>query len=182
MFVIPVGNLRLNPNPPPTLEPVPLHRILALDVGNRRIGVALSDPLGYTAQPLLTIYRTTLKSDLKSIARLIRRHEVATVLIGLPVHALGEASPQSTKTEAFAESLRTHLAENLTPPPTLELLDERHTTAEAHTLLNRSSQRHTPEDRAARSKLIDQVAATLILEAWLRRQTPALLPDPDANP
>jgi putative holliday junction resolvase len=161
---------------------VPLQRILALDVGNRRIGVALSDALGYTAQPLLTIYRSTLKSDLKSIARLIRRHNVATIIIGLPVHATGEPSPQSTKTEAFAEALRTHLAEHITPPPDLHLLDERHTTAEAHGLLNRSGHRLTPEDRAARSKIIDQVAATVILEAWLRRQTPALLPDPDVNP
>jgi len=157
-----------------------LQRILALDVGNRRIGVALSDALGYTAQPLLTIYRSTLKSDLKSIARLIRRYDVATVLIGLPVHASGEPSPQSSKTEVFAEALRAHLAEHLTPPPDLHLLDERHTTADAHTLFNRSGQRHTAADRQSRANIIDQVAATLILEAWLRRQTPALLPDPNA--
>jgi putative Holliday junction resolvase len=161
---------------------VQLQRILALDVGNRRIGIALSDPLGYTAQPLLTIYRTTLKADLKSIARLIRRHDVATVLVGLPVHATGDASPQSIKTEAFAEALRTHLAEHLNLPPALHLLDERHTTADAHSILNRSGHRPTAEDRQARSKIIDQVAATLILEAYLRRQAPALLPDPDANP
>jgi putative holliday junction resolvase len=159
---------------------VPLQRILALDVGNRRIGVALSDALGYTAQPLLTIYRTTLKADLKSITRLIRRHDVATVLVGLPVHASGEASPQSTKTEIFAKSLRTHLAEHLDPAPEIHLLDERHTTADAHAILNRSGHRLDAEDRANRSKIIDQVAATLILEAYLRRQAPALLPDPDA--
>jgi len=161
---------------------VPLQRILALDVGNRRIGVALSDALGYTAQPLLTIYRSTLKADLKSIARLIRRHDVATVLVGLPVHASGEASPQSSKTEVFAEALRSHLAEHLAPAPELQLLDERHTTADAHSLLNRSGHSHTPQERTARSKVIDQIAATLILEAWLRRQAPALLPDPDADP
>jgi putative Holliday junction resolvase len=159
---------------------VTFQRILALDVGNRRIGVALSDPLGYTAQPLLTIHRTTLKADLKSIARLIRRYEATLVLIGLPVHASGEASPQSAKTEAFAELLRAHLAEHLDLPPDLELLDERHTTTDAHSILNRSGSRQTAEDRTARSKIIDQVAATLILEAWLRRRAPALLPDPDA--
>lgn len=153
---------------------------MALDVGNRRIGVALSDPLGYTAQPLLTIHRTTPRADLKSIARLVRRHEVASIIIGLPLHASGEASPQSARTEAFAENLRAHLAEVLPEPPGIEFLDERHTTAEAHALLNRSSQRSTASDRTDRSKVIDQVAATLILEAWLRRQTPALLPDPDA--
>jgi putative Holliday junction resolvase len=159
---------------------VPLHRILALDVGNRRIGVALSDPLGYTAQPLLTIYRTTLKADLKSITRLIRRYDVSSIIVGLPLHASGEVSPQSTKTEIFAEVLRAHLAEHLDPAPALELLDERHTTADAHSILNRSSNRQSPQDREARSKVIDQVAATLILESWLRRQTPALLPDPDS--
>ncbi|MEO7027837.1 MAG: Holliday junction resolvase RuvX [Acidobacteriaceae bacterium] len=159
---------------------MPIQRILALDVGKRRIGVALSDPLGHTAQPLLTLYRTTLKSDLKSIARLVRRYDVATVLIGLPLHASGEASPQSTKTEAFAAALRSHLAEHLDSSPTLELLDERHTTAQAHSLLNRTKPRQTAEARTARSKIIDQVAATLILEAFLRRQTPALLPDPNA--
>jgi putative Holliday junction resolvase len=161
---------------------VPLQRILALDVGNRRIGVALSDALGYTAQPLLTVYRTTLKADLKSIARLIRRHNVATVLIGLPIHASGETSPQSTKTEIFADALRAHLAEHLDPSPILELLDERYTTADAHSILNRTGSRPAAENRAARSKIIDQVAATLILEAWLCRQSPALLPDPDAEP
>jgi putative Holliday junction resolvase len=161
---------------------VSIQRILALDVGNRRIGVALSDALGHTAQPLLTIYRSNLKADLKSIARLIRRHGITTVLIGLPVHASGEASPQSAKTEAFAEALQAHLSEHFDPPPSLELLDERHTTADAHAILNRSGARQTAADRAARSKVIDQVAATLLLEAWLRRQSPVLLPDPDANP
>ncbi|MEO8737332.1 MAG: Holliday junction resolvase RuvX [Edaphobacter sp.] len=158
-----------------------LQRILALDVGNRRIGVALSDTLGYTAQPLLTIYRTTLKADLKSITRLIRRYDVGTVLVGLPLHASGEASPQSSKTEVFAEALRAHLSEHLDPTPAVELLDERHTTADAQSILDRSGHRHSAEDRAARRKVIDQVAATLLLEAWLRRQTPALLPDPEAD-
>jgi putative Holliday junction resolvase len=155
-----------------------LARILALDVGNRRIGVAVSDPLGYTAQPLLTIYRSTLKADLKSVARLVRRHEAGTVLVGLPVHASGDASPQSEKTEAFAEALRTHLAEHLDSPPELLLLDERHTTAEAHALLG---SRRSAADRDARKDIIDQVAATLLLEAYLRQQSPALLPDPDAS-
>ena len=162
-----------------TLTFVVLPRFLALDVGNRRIGVAISDALGITAQPLLTIHRTTLRADLKSIARLVRRHEITTILIGLPVHASGAASPQSEKTEAFAEALRAHLAEASPTPPALELLDERHTTAEAHNLLG---PRHSASDRAARRDIIDQVAATLLLESWLRAKAPALLPDPDLPP
>ena len=150
---------------------------LALDVGNKRIGVALSDALGYTAQPLLTIYRATLKADLKSIARLARRYDVAEIIIGLPLHASGEPSEQSAKTEAFANALREHLAASMPQPPALHMLDERHTTAEAHALLG---PRDSAQARTARSKIVDQVAATLILEAWLRRQSPALLPDPDA--
>lgn len=157
---------------------MPVSRTLALDVGSKRIGVALTDALGYTAQPLLTIYRTTLKADLKSITRLVRRYEAATIVIGLPLHASGEASPQSQKTEAFADALRAHLIQNLPEPPALEYMDERHTTAEAHALLG---PRGSAAARIDRSKLIDQVAATLILEAWLRCQTPALLPDPDAT-
>ena len=153
-------------------------RTLALDVGNKRIGVALSDALGYTAQPLLTIYRATLRADLKSIARLLRRFEVATVVVGLPLHASGERSPQSQKTEAFTNALRAHLAEALPVVPAIEYIDERHTTTEAHALLG---PRASAVARTERSKIIDQVAATLILEAWLRRQAPALLPDPDRN-
>jgi putative Holliday junction resolvase len=159
---------------------MPLARILALDVGNRRIGIALSDALNLTAHPLLTLHRGPLRADLKSIARLIRKHEVATVLIGLPVHASGEASAQSAKTEAFTAALREHLAATLDAPPAILMLDERHTTTEAHALLDRTTRRTGPADRIARSRLIDQAAAALLLEAHLRNQAPALLPDPDA--
>ena len=160
---------------------MPLARTLALDVGNRRIGIALSDALNLTAQPLLTLHRSTLLADLKSITRLIRRYEVATVLIGLPIHATGEASAQSAKTERFADSLRAHLAATLPTPPNIQMLDERHTTAEAHALLDRTLGRRTSAaDRQARTHLIDQAAACLLLEAHLRAQSPALLPDPEA--
>lgn len=154
---------------------------MALDVGNKRIGVALSDPLGFTAQPLLTVHRAALKADLKSIARLVRRYEVSTLLVGLPLHASGEMSPQSEKTQAFAEALRLLLAEQMAEAaPVMEYIDERHTTAEAHRLLDRMGKRQGAADRMERAKVIDQAAAAVILEAWLLRQTPALLPDPDA--
>ena len=151
-------------------------RTLALDVGDRRIGLAITDPLGLTAQPLFTLHRTTLRADLKAIGRFIRKHEVATLLVGLPVHADGSPSPQSAKTEAFAAAL---FAEH----PTLqqEMLDERLTTREAHALLDSTGGRHGAADRRARQEQIDQVAATLLLEAFLSRENgPALLPDPDA--
>lgn len=151
-------------------------RILALDVGDRRIGLAITDPLHLFAQPLFTLHRTSLRADLKAIARFIRKHEVADLVVGNPLHADGTPSAQSAKALAFAEAL-------FVEHPNLghHLLDERLTTREAHEILDRSSQRHTGADRIARRELIDQVAATLLLESFLsRQQGPSLLPDPDA--
>lgn len=156
---------------------MPLTRILALDVGSRRIGVAITDPLGLTAQPLLTVHRSTLKADLKSIARLVRRHEVTAIVVGHPVYLSGEASAQTRKTEAFVEALRGHLPE--TP---VHLLDERLTTAHAHELMDQSSgKRRTAADRKHRSEVVDQAAAVLILEAWMTMDQPHLLPDPEPD-
>ena len=152
-------------------------RTLALDVGDRRIGLAISDSLNLTAQPLFTIHRTTLHADLKAIARFIRKHRITTLVVGNPLHADGSPSPQSAKTEAFAAAL-------FTQHPTLahHLLDERLTTREAHALLDATGQpRSSPAGRLARKDRIDQIAATLLLEAFLsHRHGPALLPDPDA--
>jgi putative Holliday junction resolvase len=166
----------------PTLDTVSTGRILALDVGDRRIGLAITDALGLTAQPLFTLHRSTLRADLKSIARFIRQHGVTAVVVGHPLHADGSPSPQSAKSVAFADALQ--LAH---PTLTMHLLDERLTTLEAHDLLDRAG--HAPR-RAGRSHgrtvdrkdLIDQVAATLLLQSFLSAQTPALLPNPDADP
>lgn len=136
----------------------------------------MTDALGLTAQPLFTVHRTNLRADLKAIARWIRKHEVSALIVGLPLHADGAESPQAIKTRAFAEAL---FAEHAG----LEhhLLDERLTTREAHALLDRTGARHGAADRRTRQEHIDQVAATLLLEAYLsQRNGPALLPDPDA--
>lgn len=154
-------------------------RILALDVGDRRIGLALTDELNLLAHPLFTLHRTTLKADLKSIARFIRQRNVATLVIGLPLNADGTLSPQAEKAQAFAAALRTE-------HPGLEhvLLDERLTTRAAHELLDELGHQPRFAGRAARlerREFIDQVAATLLLEAFLSsRNGPALLPDPEA--
>jgi putative transcription antitermination factor YqgF len=81
-------------------------RILALDVGDRRIGLAITDALGLTAQPLFTVHRTTLRADLKSVARFLRQHSVSTVVVGNPLHMDGSPSPQAAKAQAFAAALR----------------------------------------------------------------------------
>ena len=155
--------------------------VLALDVGDRRIGLAITDPLGVIAQPLFTIHRTTLRADLKAIARFIRKHEVGTLVVGLPLHADGSPSAQAEKTEAFAAQL---FADH--PALAHHLLDERLTTREAHALLDGTGARHgapvrSEAARRSRQEQIDQVAATLLLQAFLsQRDGPALLPDPDA--
>ncbi|MDP9038906.1 MAG: Holliday junction resolvase RuvX [Acidobacteriota bacterium] len=144
-------------------------RIAAFDVGDRRIGVALTDPLGYTVQPLLTIYRTTLRADLKSIGRILRRHNVAEAVVGNPLHLSGEPSPRSALSQTFAEELRAafHLP--------VHLCDERLTTQEAHGILDEAGH---PRG-ADRRRIIDQVAAVLILESFLaERSRPRCVPGP----
>jgi putative pre-16S rRNA nuclease len=139
-------------------------RFLGLDIGNRRIGVAVSDELGLTAQPVLTLERRhsrrpISRDDLRSLARLCRRFGVVGIVVGNPVHLSGEPSPQAAKTQAFAAELGT-----LTGLP-IHLWDERLTTHEAHQILYQAEQAR-PEHR----KVVDQVAATLILQSFLDRK------------
>lgn len=131
-------------------------RILGLDVGDRRIGVAVSAPLGFTAQPVLTLTRTNRRQDLKSLQRLIRKYQCAAVVVGNPLYMSGDQSPQAAKAQAFAELLRVE-----TGLP-VHLWDERLTTTEAHRHLHAAG-RPGAEHRA----IVDQVAAVLILESYL---------------
>ena len=105
-------------------------RYLGLDIGNRRIGVAVSDELGLTAQPVLTLERGRgRREDLRSLARLARRFKVAGIVVGDPLHLSGEESAQAAKTRAFAAELG-----ELAGLP-IHLWDERLTTHEAHRIL-----------------------------------------------
>jgi putative pre-16S rRNA nuclease len=139
------------------LEAVLAPRYLALDVGSKRIGVAVSDELGLTAQPVLTLTRKrNPKDDLRSLARLCRRFGCAGIVVGNPLHLSGEASAQAAKIQRFASDL----AELAGLP--LYLWDERLTSQEAHAILyaaGKSRQEHKP--------LVDQVAAVLILQSFL---------------
>lgn len=144
--------------PPPPAEA----RILGFDVGDRRIGIAISDPLGYTAQPLLTLHRSRRKDDLKSVGRLLRRHGVREAVVGNPLYMSGDVSPQALKAQAFADDLRTEFG------LTVHLWDERLTTTEAHRHLDDLG--HSA-DRADRKQIIDQVAAVLILQGFLDLQS-----------
>lgn len=130
-----------------------------MDIGNRRIGVAVSDELGLTAQPVLTLERRRgRREDLRSLARLARRFSVAAIVVGNPVHLSGEVSPQAARTQAFAAELG-----ELAGLP-IHLWDERLTTHEAHRILYEAG-----HARQEHRRVVDQVAATLILQSFLDR-------------
>src|SRR5580698_8153618 len=131
-------------------------RVMALDVGKVRVGVALSDPLGYTAQPLLTLWRKSRGEDLRSLLRLIRKHEVVEIVVGNPLHMSGDMSPWAAKVQEFAEELR----ERSGLP--VQLWDERLSSVAAHEILDEAG-----HDRQHRKYVIDQVAAVIILRGWM---------------
>jgi putative Holliday junction resolvase len=139
------------------LDSEPIPRYLCLDVGNRRIGVAVSDELGVTAQPVLTLERRhNQREDLRSLARLARRFAVAAIVVGNPMHLSGEVSPQAAKTQSFAAELG-----ELTRLP-IHLWDERLTSREAHQILYEAG-----HARQQHRRVVDQVAATLILQSFM---------------
>jgi putative Holliday junction resolvase len=138
-------------------------RYLGLDIGNRRIGVAVSDELGLTAQPVLTLERRRIapgisRDDMRSLARLARRFGVVGIVVGNPVHLSGDSSPQAAKTQAFAEELG-----KLCGLP-IHFWDERLTTHEAHRMLYEAG-----HARQEHRKVVDQVAAVLILQSFLEK-------------
>ena len=143
--------------------PAPPPRILALDVGRKRIGLAVTDPLGLTVQPLFTLHRGTSHADVKSIGRVVRKHAVAEIVVGNPLHMSGEVSPQALKTQAFAEDLRVALR------LPVHLSDERLTTSEAHRHLHAMG-----KPRQEHRAVVDQVAAVLILEGFLAERAYAI--------
>jgi len=140
-------------------------RYLGLDIGDKRIGVAVSDELGLLAQPVLTLTRKrNTREDLRSLARLCRRFNCVGVVAGNPLHISGDPSPQAAKSQAFAQQLAT-----LANLP-LTLWDERLTSRAAHEILyaaGKSRQEHKP--------LVDQVAATLILQSFLDSNRTAIM-------
>ncbi len=131
-------------------------RILALDVGSRRIGVAVSDPLGITAQGLETIQRQNKRRDLEALGRLLAEYQVREVVVGLPLRLSGAEGTQSEKMRGFAQELETHFS------VTVHLWDERWTSSEANRLL-----RETDLSIEKRAKAVDRMAAILILQSWL---------------
>ncbi len=131
-------------------------RVMALDIGGRRIGVALSDPARILASPLLTLPAQPRPRALDRIDELVRQHQVADVVVGLPLTLSGEIGPQAKLVQAFVAELRERLA-----VPVHEF-DERLTSVEAERILAEAGVK--PDQRRAR---IDAVAASIILRDFL---------------
>jgi putative Holliday junction resolvase len=131
-------------------------RILALDLGKKRIGLALSDPLGISAQGLDTLQRSTIREDIAALATIAREHQVQLVLLGHPLNMRGDEGRQAFYTRDFAERLteRTGLA--------VRFWDERLTSKEAERVLKQSG--ISIEKRA---KAIDRLAAVILLASYL---------------
>jgi len=134
-------------------------RILALDVGKKRIGLSVSDLLGLTAVGLPTLHRTRIREDLAHLKGVAEERDVAQLLIGRPLHMSGDESRQSEYTREFAERLSGYLKIPVV------YWDERLTTAEAHRLMRDSGA--TLEQR---KKAVDQMSAILLLESYLQYQ------------
>jgi putative Holliday junction resolvase len=135
---------------------VPVGRVLGLDVGSRRIGVAVSDPLGITAQGLETLQRSTKRRDFEHLQRVIQEYDVREIVVGLPLRMSGAEGTQSDKMLVFAEELRKRFR------LPVHLWDERLTSAEANRLL-----RETDLSIEKRGKAVDRMAAILILQGWM---------------
>ena len=132
--------------------------LLGLDIGDTRIGVAISDELGVAAHPLCTLTRKNRQVDLIVISDLVSIHEVERVIIGLPISLDDSLGTQAEKVQKFAKRL-----EGVLDVP-IEFQDERFTTAEAEAIL-----RELGKDAREQKGIIDEVAAVLILKDYMNR-------------
>lgn len=139
-------------------------RILALDVGEKRIGVALSDPLGITARPLTVIHRSSKVEDFAAIQQLAAEHQVSLILCGHPLSLDGGEGPQGKRIRRYAEALAATL------PVPVQLWDETYSTADAEQIMIQKDKRMSPQ---ARRQWVDAVAAAVILQSFLDAGAPA---------
>lgn len=135
-------------------------RVLALDVGSKRIGVAVSDPLGITAQGLETIQRQNKRRDWEALSAVAKHYDVGEIVVGLPLRLSGAEGTQSEKMRRFADELQAQLG------VPVHLWDERWTSTEANRLL-----REANLSIEKRGKAVDRMAAVLILQSWLEARS-----------
>ncbi|KAB3527621.1 Holliday junction resolvase RuvX [Alkaliphilus serpentinus] len=131
-------------------------RTLGLDVGDKTIGVAASDLLGWTAQGIETILRTSIKKDLQRLEELIKEYEIEKIVVGLPKNMNGTIGPQGEKVIEFSERLKKRFMKEII------LWDERLTTVAAEKQLIQAD-----VSRKKRKEVIDKMAAVYILQGYL---------------
>ena len=146
-------------------------RILALDPGTKRIGVALSDELGWTAQPLETFERKSLGVDIAHIKELVSRHEVREIVIGMPVRMDGRMGPAAQSAQQFLDAVQAGVEVPVVA------WDERLTTKAAEQMLIEAD-----VSRKKRKGVVDRVAAALLLKSYLEHlSVPSLSTDHRAS-
>lgn len=131
-------------------------RILGLDVGDRTIGIAVSDPLGFTAQGVTTVNRKNNEYDINELIRICKEYSVEMIVCGLPKNMNGTLGEQSQKVLDFCNLLE----KNIGIP--IKMWDERLTTAAANRAMLEANL-----SRAKRKKIVDKIAATYILQGYL---------------
>ena len=135
-----------------------LPRIIGLDIGDKTIGVAVSDPLGWTAQGLDIIRRQSLKKDLQALGKWVRQYKAQKIIAGLPLNMNGTQSQQAEKNQTFIQLMKEKWGKYVT----IETWDERLTTQQAEKILLEADL-----SRKKRKKVIDKIAASLILQSYL---------------
>ncbi|WP_447977003.1 Holliday junction resolvase RuvX [Candidatus Nitrospira bockiana] len=143
-------------------------RILALDPGTKRIGVAISDELGWIAQPLETFECRSPEQDVRHIQDLVRRHDVDRVIMGMPFRMDGRRGPEAERVQVFKDEL-----ERVLEVPVIAW-DERLTTKSAESLLIEAN-----VSRKKRRGAVDRVAAAILLQSYLESLTPGDAPGAD---
>ena len=131
-------------------------RVLGVDYGDRRVGLALSDPLGVAARPLMTLERGSRREDMDRMRGIIQEHGIVRIVVGLPLDMDGTAGRRVALTRSFIDRLR-----QATDVP-VEAWDERLTTVQAERMLIAGD-----VSRARRRQVVDQVAAVILLQSWL---------------
>lgn len=131
-------------------------RILCIDYGSKRHGLAISDPLGMTAQPYETFERKTTQIDMDRFLKIVQENDVASIVVGLPRNMDGSEAVHYNDVLSFAKELENHVGKHVAT------WDERLSTAQAERMLISAD-----TSRKKRKKVIDKVAATLILQSYL---------------
>ena len=134
-------------------------RVLALDVGERRVGIAIGDPTGTVARPLQALVRGSREEDFAAITALVAEHDVGLVVVGQPLSLDGTEGPQARRVARYAEALAAML------PVPVVAWDERFTTVAAEDILR---QNRRQKKRQARTRgEVDSIAAAVILQGYL---------------